>query len=348
MDLSGALTGIQFAAKWNGTDLLVAKGDDFAKPTGVPLEASVIGSRASLNEVLFKSITAKLGANGLKGSGAYRTAGQAATVDLTFKGTNWSVQDLSKNSPVLAPYHPTGNLSFEAHAAGPVAAPQTTLATSASIAMANVKQDYYQAQNLQLNWNLTDVTPDLAKVNGTAALKQGPGKILNVGKLASSSRIGKIALAPLDILAKIQEKGVLKQVNLPSLQSIPFDSIVGDYVLRSGVMTIKTFTLSGNDLSVEDQGTVGLAGVQPIHMNVVMKLAAGSVGGTLGEILKDASGRPTIKFVASGTVANPSVKLDVQEAGKKALQQAGQEIMKNKDVQKAVDDLGNTLKGIFH
>src|SRR4029077_3805802 len=127
--------------------------------------------------------------------------------------------------------------------------PQTTLATSASVASPNFKQEFYEGQNLQLNWDLTDITPDLAKVNGTAAFKQGPGKLLNVEKLASSSRVGKIALAPLETLAKIQSKGVLNQVNLPSLQSIPFDSVVGDYVIKSGMMTIKTFSLNGQALS---------------------------------------------------------------------------------------------------
>src|SRR4029077_5056356 len=111
--------------------------------------------------------------------------------------------------------------------------PQTTLATSASVASPNFKTEFYEGQNLQLTWNLTDITPDLAKVNGTAALKQGPGKILNVEKLASNSRIGKIALPPLETLAKPQNKRVLKQVNLPSLQTITFESLVGDYLLKS-------------------------------------------------------------------------------------------------------------------
>jgi len=189
------------------------------------------------------------------------------------------------------------------------------------------------------------VTPDLAKVNGTASLKQGPGRILNVEKLAAGSRIGKIALSPLEVLAKLQQKGLFKEVNIPSLLAISFDSIVGDYVLRSGTMDIKTFDLNGRDLTVQDRGTVGLSGVQPINMNVTIKLAPGSVGGTVGAIVNDENGRPTLKFTATGSVANPQVKLDIHEVGQKALQQAGQEIMKNKDVQDAVN---NVLKGIFH
>jgi len=201
---------------------------------------------------------------------------------------------------------------------------------------------------LQLKWNVTNVTPDLSKVSGTASLKQGPGKILNVEKLAAGSRIGKIALGPLDALAKLQQKGLLSQVNLPSLQSIPFDSIVGDYVLRSGVMEIKTFDLNGKALSIQDRGTAGLSGSRLLNMNVLMKLAPGSVGGAMGQLVADENGRPTLKFTVTGPAANPAVKMDLQDVGKKALQQAGQEILKNPDVQNAVDNLQKTFKGIFH
>jgi hypothetical protein len=295
-----------------------------------------------------KNLAAKLGSNQVTGSGTYETRGTQSVINFAAKGTSWSIPDLAKVSPLLAPYHPSGTLSFDARSTGLASAPQTVLQTSANIALADIKQEFYEGKNLQLTWNLTDITPDLAKVNGTANLKQGPGKILNVEKLAATTRIGRVALAPLETLTKLQNKGVLKQVNLPSLQTITFDSLVGDYVLHAGVMTIKTFLLNGQELTVQDQGTVGLAGVQPINMNVVMKLAAGSVGGTLGDLIKDESGRPTVKFKATGTVADPQVKWDVQEVEKKAIQQVGQEILKNKNVQDAVDNLQNSLKGLFH
>lgn len=347
-DVSGTESNVQFAAKCIGTDLLIAKDDEFVKPTGIPLEFSVIGSRPTPNQIILKNITVRLGANEMTGSGTYQTVGSGGLVNLVAKGTDWSIQDLAKVSPLLSPYHPTGVLSFGLHAAGPASAPQTSLQTSGNVAMVHIQQEFYEGQNLRLDWNLTDITPDLALVSGTASLKQGPGKILNVEKLASSSRVGKIALAPLETLAKLQAKGVLKQINLPSLQTIPFDSVVGDYLLKAGTMNIKTFNLNGKDLSIQNQGTVGLSGVQPINLNVVMKLAEGSVGGTLGSLIKDESGRPTLKFTATGSVANPNVKLDIHEVGQKALQQAGQEIMKNKDVQNAVDDLQKNLKGLFH
>src|SRR4029077_19731979 len=132
---------------------------------GFPLEVSIVGSRPSPNEIVVKSLVAKLGANEVTGAGTYRTSGKDGLMDFAAKGTKWSIQDLAKISPVMAPYHPTGTMSFAMHTTGPLSAPQTTLATSASIASASIKQEYYEGQNLQLNWNLTDITPDLAKVN---------------------------------------------------------------------------------------------------------------------------------------------------------------------------------------
>ncbi len=343
-DLSGTSVNAQFSSKWDGSALNIAQGNTFANPAGLPLEVSVNGSTAGPNKIIIKSFSTKLLSNLVTGLGTYETKGTQGVIAFGAKGTGWSVADLAKVSPLLGQYQPTGTLSFDLRATGSTAAPQATIQTSADIAMANVKNDYYEGHNAQLKWNLTQVTQDLSKVSGTASLKQGPGKILNVQKLAQGSRIGKIALAPLEALASLQNKGLFKQLNLPSLDSIPFDSIVGDYVLHSGVLEIKTFNLSGQALSVQDTGTVGLAGTQALNMKAVMKLAAGSIGGTLGNILQDENGRPTVKYTITGTMNNPDAKPDLQDAGKKALQQ----IISNPNVQNAVDGLQNSLKGLFH
>ena len=93
----------------------------------------------------------------------------------------------------------------------------------------------------------------------------------------------------------------------------------------------------------------GLTGDRQMAMKVSMKLAPGSVGGTAGDLLeKDSSGRQLLKFTVNGPMANPKVKFDFQDLGKAAVQRAGQELLKNPDVQNAVNDLQNTLKGIFH
>ena len=297
-------------------------------------------------KVKVETMDLQLVSNHLTGSGTYEVHGAQSDINFTAKAVRWSIAELATVSPLLAPYHPTGALSFEAHATGPVNTPQTTLQTSGDLAMASIKQEFYEGQNLQMQWALTDVTPELSRVSGTASLKQGPGKILNVQKLAAGSRIGKIVLGPIDAIARLQQIPPFNQVALPNLQTISFDSLSGTYQLRSGVMDVKAFDLNGRALSISDQGTVGLTGDRQMAMKGSLKLPPGTIGGTVGELLdKDESGRQLLKFTLTGPMATVRPKPDLQDVGKKAVQQVGQELLKNKDVQ---DVLQNTLKGIFH
>jgi hypothetical protein len=221
--------------------------------------------------------------------------------------------DLDKILPPLSSTATAQVTAFvaEALAAEPVSQPP--LKTSGHLNVGQIKHQLYQAQNLDFKWGLTDVTPDLSRVSGTATLRQGKGQIQNVEKLASVSKAVRIALFPLITLQKLDKNGIFQSLHLPSLQSIPFDSIKGDYVLKTGLMTIQTFDLSGRDLGIQTTGTVGLAGAQPLNMKVVMKMAPGSVRGTVGQLIQDENGRPTISFAATGSVADPHMKVDMQD-----------------------------------
>jgi len=350
-DLSGTSTAAQFAVKWIGTDLQVKQGDTLAKPGGFPLELSMTGDVPSMTpmKVVIKTMDLRVASNHMTGSGTYEVHGAQSTVNFTAKATRWAIADIAQLSPLLAPYNPTGTLSFEAHATGPVNAPQTTLQTSGDLSMVSIKQDYYEGHNLQMQWALSDVTPDLARVGGTASLKQGPGKILNVQKLAAGSSLGKIVLGPIEVIARLQQIPPFNQVALPNLNAITFESLAGMYQLHSGVLDVKSFDLIGRSLSISDQGTVGLTGDRAMAMKGALKLPPGTIGGTVGALVdKDESGRQLLKFSLTGPMATAKPKPELQDVGKRAIQQAGQEILKNKDVQNAVNDLQNTLKGIFH
>jgi hypothetical protein len=239
---------------------------------------------------------------------------------------------------------------------------------SGHLAVGQIKQQYYKAQNLDAKWNLTQVTPDLSRVSGTATLKQGAGKLENVEKLVEMSKSARLALLPLVTLQKLDSGGVLKGLGIPSLQSIPFDGIRGDYLFQSGVMNIKTFDLTGHDLSLSTQGTIGLAGAQLLDVHVAMKLAPGAMAG-IGQLVADSSGRPTLNFTAQGTAANPHVHLDVHEATHRAVQQVGQQLLRDilgqgqnqnasppggtsqpapSNAPNPADQLQKALKNIFH
>lgn len=346
-DLSGNANAQEFAAKWSGTGLKITQGQDFVKPEGTPLDLSVIGSRAANGVVALKTISGSLAGNPLTGNGIYNAAGKAPQISMRLMGSAWSLESLAKLVPALASSNPKGQLSFDAVVSGLASAPQTVVQTKAKLEIPVLKHAYYQGQSVAMQWDLSGITPDLTKVTGTAALTQGPGQILELDKLAKSSRIGQIALAPIQILAKLQAKGVLSRVQLPNMQKLSFDALAGDYVIKAGKMDIRKFDLSGKDLSILNKGQVGLFGAQTLSLNVALKLAQDAIGGDLGSLIKDESGRPTVKMMVTGTADSPQVKWDLQDASQKALQKAGDELMKNPEIKGAVEDIQKSLKGIF-
>jgi hypothetical protein len=248
---------------------------------------------------------------------------------------NFSALDLDKLLPPLtaAPASKTsaansfGVLLGVAYAAEPPPMALPPLKTSGRIVVGKIKHELYQAKNLDFTWNLADLTPDLAHVTGTAVLKQGEGKVTNIEKLAAVSKAVRIALFPILELQKLDQQGLLKAVHLPSLESIPFTSITGDYALKSGLMDIKTFNLVGPQLSINTTGSIGLAGTQPLDIKVVMKLAAGMLGGTLGQLTQDENGRSVLPFSVTGTIGSPQVHPELQDITRKAVQQFGGQLL---------------------
>ncbi len=431
-DVSGTQTSSQFAAKCDGNDLEIALADQFQKPAGVPLRASVVGEKVA-QTVTLQSLSAALGSIELKGKGSIQTGAAIPKFQLSLKSNAIALADLAQLSPLAASYKPSGTAALDVRASGtadapqangslnlqnvslhyqqsdltqitapvtftqqdvlipkltgklngsditlklaghrlqtqpdinveaniteldlakllppvpsasvgglldvfvaeawaavpPAAAPPAKL--SGHLTVGHIKHEFYDAKNLDFKWNLTDVTPDLSQVNGMSTLKQGPGLLKDVEKLAAMSKSARIALLPIATLQKMDKNGFLKSLGLPSLQTISFSGIHGDYAFRSGVMDIKAFEVTGDDLNLNTTGTIGLAGVQPLDLRVTMKLAPGSIRGTLGQVITDESGRPTLAFAAKGTASNPNVHLDMREAGQKAIKQLGQELFK--------------------
>jgi len=412
-DISGTASATQVRAKITGKDLVLVSSRTFQKEAGIPLDIRFQGDvLRSGEQINLKPLTIQLARIQTQITGGYQSQGQDGKCALIIKTNDFPMADLTRLSPMLAgmTLSGTGRLTSQVNGvvSGPAAegaifltgagiktpdgelkgidskinfqvpnamADAPVLKTEGRFTAAEVKHEFYSAQSLKLNWALTDVTETLERVSGNAQLNQGQGILKNVEKLVSQYRMAKIALFPIHAVQKIQAKGLLKGIGLPSLESIPFDSIKGDYVFRQGTLDIKTFDLLGKDLNLNTLGTIGLAGAQPIDLKVVAKLAPGAVRGTLGQIIQDEQGRATFKFTATGSVSDPNVKHDMQDAGKKALQVLGQEIFKGlggqksnptspstpegqmptegqqnnaqQDPKKALEDLGNNLKNLF-
>jgi len=402
-DVSGTSASTRMAAKVNGTGLAIQKSNVFRKGAEIPLELSVIGdSLQGGAQLLFETLELRLGAIKAHGSGSYKTVGKRSDVRLTLKTNSFPLAELSKFSPDLEKMTLGGTGALEVLVSGPVDSPaaqgtvtldsaqvkapegelsglkgkftfQTpnalaearalTLKTDGQLSVGKIQHAFYRGQDAQLVWNLTDVTKDLARVSGEARLTQGEGQLLNADKLAAQSKTARLMLQPLTLMQRLQAKGLFKQVGLPSFETIPFASLKGDYKLRNGVMEILPFDLTGADMSLNTQGTIGLAGSQPIQLRG--SLASTLIRGTLGQLMQDATGRATLKFTATGTVSDPQVKLDLQDTTKKALETLGQELLKGlgkkkteggtpdpaaqaaPETPKPLKDLEKALQGIF-
>lgn len=244
----------------------------------------------------------------------------------------FAVLDLEKLLPptTSAPAPKAVSWIPEAYAAEPANAKgaERPMKLVTHLAIGQLKHELYNGKDLDFKCNLANLTSDLATVTGTAVLKQGPGKLSNIEKLAAQSRAIKAALLPLLVLQKIDRQGELQKLGLPNLNNLPFQSIRGDYSFKSGSVNIQPFEILGNDLDLVAKGTVGLVGAQALDLKAQARLAVGAVGGTIGELVKDQNGRPTLKFSVTGPSSSPSVKVDLQEVGQRALQRLGDQLFK--------------------
>lgn len=280
--------------------------------------SQVVGTiRFTQQDVVAPQLKGKL--NGSDFSVALQGRKLQTAPDIAVDGT-LAALDLEK----ILPTPVTPKQAFQwiplAYAAPAAALP---MKVNAHLAIGKLKHELYQGQDFDFRCDLTNVTPDLSRVSGTAALRQGQGRVQKIEKLAAISRTARIALMPLLTLQKIDSQGLLKKLGLPSLDDIPFDSITGDYSMKAGVMNVQVFELAGKTLGLSTLGTIALAGDQELDLKAAMKLPPGTIGGTLGQIFGDVSGQSVFKFSIKGPVQAPVVKPDMQEALDKGLNKLG-------------------------
>lgn len=188
-----------------------------------------------------------------------------------------------------------------AHAAGPAAAP---MSLSGTLKAARVKHPFFEGRALDVAWDVAGVTPALDRLSGTASLKHGAGEFRDIRQLTAGSRAARVLFLPLSVLRKV-EAATGGAVKMPSMDRVPFSSITGDYAFRDGVMRVSSFALDADAFDAALTGTVGLAGDQPVDARAEMTLR---------------DGRTTLAFDVSGTVAAPTARLDLEDAGRQAIE----------------------------
>jgi len=385
-DVTGTPASYKATAKVSGQDLIMASGDTFKKPAGMPFEITFNGESVSNGERLnIQSLLLELGRIQMTLSGQSIAQGKDARLTLALHTNDFPLDEVSKISPAAAGYQLSGPGHLDLKIGGFQSAPsidgtltlrqasvnsadlkiqpldakihfvtpntlaataRLTLKTDGQLTTPGIQQTYYSGNAIKLIWNLADLTQDQAHISGTAQFTQGAGVVRNAEQLVKEFKTTGIVLVPFEIIDKVQSMGLLKAGGIPALAGVPFDSLRGDYVFQPGTLQIHAFDLVGHDLSLSTTGSAGMGGTDP-SLNLSNQVKLpAGSGGGVGDLFRDDQGRPVIKFAVTGTQAHPSVKLDLGDAGKNAVKKLFQGVDTSNPNQ-AIQDIGNNLKNLF-
>jgi uncharacterized protein YhdP len=159
--------------------------------------------------------------------------------------------------------------------------------------------------DVKLGWDLRGVTPDLRSLDGDARLDVGGGNIRSVGDMATQSKLVKVLIFPLLIVQKLTR--VLHLPGFPDFNDIALRGIVGDYLFKDGVMTLRR---SEMDSSVGDVSALGTIDLPAEKLDLAVTAQVANVA--------------PIDVAVTGTFDNPKPKVNygkfVQDRAKGLLQ----------------------------
>ena len=243
-----------------------------------------------------------------------RVDGKLSALDLTA----WAKAQAAAPSPGAGP--PTRGAAEAPKSAQP------PLKTSGKLDIGPITHPNFRTQAARVDWALTGIAPDLAKLSGRASLNVGAGALEDLSLLAAKSQIARIALFPFVVLQKTA--GLAKIPLLPGFDRVSFKEITGDYTFENGVMTVKESHMDSSAAYVTTTGSADLA-----RDRLDLRIAA-KVGGVMqGKIAGP------LAFCVRGSMSNPEVKADVASIlNQPAVNQA---------VNQAVEQGKKLLKGLF-
>lgn len=336
-----------------------------------PLQLST-NLKGTTDDLTIENLKITTGGLVIDGKGKYLSKGTASSYDVDLKSASFPLEELGKIVPMLAEYGLTGKGAFAANitTGSKVKGVATLLGASAAfsgvklsgiassfdyllsgsdvlkttgeLTAKDLKHENMTAANTNVKWNLANISGDLSHLNGNAALRMGAGAFQNIQKLTADVKVAKIVFMPITLVQKLG-KAANGAVKVPSLDTVNFKEVIGDYLFKNGVMDITRFNLNGTDLNASMKGTVELAGQQKVDLRANLKLAAGMVGGTVGQILEDDQGRASLDMTVKGTVGTPSVSIELKDVGKKAVN-----VLKEKlNTPENKEKLDKLLKGLF-
>ncbi|MBI4050936.1 MAG: AsmA family protein, partial [Elusimicrobia bacterium] len=148
------------------------------------------------------------------------------------------------------------------------------MSASGKFTIGKIKHPNFTAESASLKWSLTGITPDLNRLDGTAHLNAGPGQFQDLAQLGKDYKMAKILLFPIFILQKVARLAKIKL--LPAFDDVSYKEIVGEYVFKKGIMTLKESRMDSPTAFVDSRGTVDLV---KEHLNLRVDAKLGSSSG---------------------------------------------------------------------
>lgn len=109
---------------------------------------------------------------------------------------------------------------------------------------------------VKVEWDLKGVGADLSRLDGTAQLHVGGGRVRSLGDLVLRSVLAKILLSPLIVIQHIG--AVLGGRVFPNLNDFALNQMVGDYSFSKGLMTLNKSEIDTDVAQVSAKGTIDL------------------------------------------------------------------------------------------
>lgn len=182
-----------------------------------------------------------------------------------------------------------------------------------SLTVGSIKHPNFEAAESKLTVDLKGRGSDPAKMEGSVALRVGPGRFEDMSLLAAEKPFVKALLLPVVVLQKAAS--FIKLPLFPRFDTVTFSEIRGDYALKDGVLTVRESKLDGSSADAELSGTADLV-KETLDMRAKVKVGGQGtlrLGGTVGFKIKGKMGAPEVAMDPVSILKQPAVEKAVDQ-----------------------------------
>ncbi|TPW19037.1 MAG: hypothetical protein FD126_3086 [Elusimicrobia bacterium] len=182
-----------------------------------------------------------------------------------------------------------------------------------TLAVGAVKHPNFEAAESRVTVDLKGRGSDPAKMEGSVALRVGPGRFEDMSLLAAEKPFVKALLLPVVVLQKAAS--FIKIPLFPRFDTVTFSEIRGDYALKDGVLTVRESKLDGSSADAELSGTADLVR-ETLDMRAKVKIGGQGtlrLGGTVGFKIKGKMGAPEVAMDPVSILKQPAVEKAVDQ-----------------------------------